>query len=97
MKTAIADAVSLRFPPLAIFYAQEPSADGKEAKGMCSMIPVAIAAKGDTVYMSATSCSCSGAAFGFGLADLNPDAFPGGKECYDRFLSIGNEHSESGR
>ncbi len=97
MKSAIAATVSLRFPPLAIFYAQEPPADGKEAKGMCSMIPLAQAAKGETVYMAAESCSCPGAAGGFGLTEMNHDAFPGGRACFDRFLSSGNEDWDQGR
>jgi len=50
MKSAIADAVALRFPPLAIFYAQEPPSEGKEANGLCAMIPIAQASKGETVY-----------------------------------------------
>ena len=81
MKSAIAEVVSLRFSPLAVFYAQNPPAEGKEAKGNCVVTPVIQAARGETVYFSATSCSCPGAARGFGLAEFSPDAFPGGKEC----------------
>ena len=97
MKSNIADAVALRYPPLAIFFAQEPPENGKEAKGTCSMIPVSRAAKGETVYLQAGSCSCPGAAGGFGLASLEADRFPGGRDCYYRFLSIGNESWEQGR
>jgi hypothetical protein len=61
------------------------------------MIPVATAAKGKTVYFSATSCGCPGAAWGFALTEPNHDAFPGGRECFNRFLSSGNEHWEQGR
>jgi len=99
MKSALAEAVSLRFSPLAIFYAQTPPDGGKEAKGNCVVTPVVQAAKGDTVYFSATSCGCPGAARGLGLAaaEFDPGTFPGGKECYYRFLSIGNKDWEEGR
>jgi uncharacterized protein (DUF169 family) len=97
MKSAIAEALALRFPPLAIFYTQNPPADGKEAKGMCSVIPVAQAAKGETIYFSAASCSCPGAAAGFGLIEYDRSIFPGGKECFYHFLSSGNKHWEQGR
>ena len=97
MISAIAEAVALRFPPLVIFYAQEPPVEGKEAKGLCAMIPVAQAAKGETVYFSATSCGCPGAAGGLGLAEFDRNAFPGGEECFNRFLSVGNEQCEQGR
>jgi uncharacterized protein (DUF169 family) len=97
MKSAIAEAVSLRFPPLAVFYTSEPPDEGKEAKGLCAMIPVAQAAKGETIYFSVTSCGCPGAAAGFGLTGYNRDTFPGGEECFHRFLSNGNEHCEQGR
>ena len=99
MKSAIAEAVSLRFPPLAVFYAQNPPAEGREAKGNCVVAPVIQAARGETIYFSATSCTCPGAARGFGLAEaeFDPGTFPGGKECYYRFLSIGNNSWEQGR
>jgi len=97
MKSAIAEAIALRFPPLAIFYAQEPPGEGKEAKGLCAMIPVAQVVKGEMVYFSATSCGCPGAAGGFGLTEFSRNAFPGGEECFNRFLSVGNEHWEQGR
>lgn len=97
MKSNIAEAVALHYPPLAIFFAQEPPEDGKEAKGICSMIPVSQAAKGETVYFASGSCSCPGAAGGFGLETLDAGRFPGGSECFYRFLSIGNESWEQGR
>ncbi|MDD4356453.1 MAG: hypothetical protein PHN98_04300 [Smithellaceae bacterium] len=46
MSSSIAHALSLRFPPLAIFYAQEPPAEAKERKPLCSMLLVAEAARG---------------------------------------------------
>ena len=97
MLTNTARALSLRFPPLAIFYSNEPPADAKDLKPLCSMILVAEAAKGKTVTLMRGGCSCPGAAEGFGLAPLRPDDFPGGRGCLLRFLSTGNRHWEHGR
>ncbi|MDR1840333.1 MAG: DUF169 domain-containing protein [Holophagales bacterium] len=46
--------------------------------------------------MDSSSCRCHGAANGFGLDDLHMDGFPGGRECFLRFLSIGNQGWEQG-
>jgi Uncharacterized protein conserved in archaea len=97
MKSSIAEYVALRYPPLAIFFADNPPANGKEAKGSCAMIPVSQAAKGQTVYFKIGSCTCPGAGWGLALETLDADRFPGGRECYYRFLSVGNEHCEEGR
>jgi hypothetical protein len=61
------------------------------------MTLVAQAAKGETVVLTQGSCHCHGAANGFGLADQNPEAFPGGRECFLRFISSGNQDWEQGR
>lgn len=97
MNSRIAQALSLRFPPLAIFYAQQAPAEAKESKPLCSMLLVAQAAKGRTVAMSQGSCGCPGAGEGFGLEPSNPENFPGGRECFLRFLSIGNKDWEHGQ
>lgn len=97
MKSNLSETLALRYPPLAIFFADHPPIDGKEAKGMCSMIPVSQAARGQTVYLKSGSCTCPGAGWGFALETVDADRFPGGRECYDRFLSVGNESCEEGR
>jgi hypothetical protein len=86
MHSNIAQALSLRFPPLAIFYAQEPPAEAKEVRPLCSMLLVARAAKGKTVAITEGSCGCPGAGEGFGLELSYPENFPGGCECFLRFL-----------
>lgn len=97
MQSNIVQALSLRFPPLAISYAWEPPADAKEMNPLCSMLLLAQAAKGNTVAITRGTCGCPGALEGFGLAPACPEKFPGGTECFLRFLSIGNEGWETGR
>ena len=97
MPTNIEKALSLRFPPLAIFFAQEPPANTKESKPLCSMLLVAQAARGKSVALANGTCGCPGAAEGFGLVPPHPDDFPGGRECLLRFLSVGNKGWEHGR
>lgn len=97
MQTCIEQALSLKFPPLAIFYANELPADAKIPKALCSMVVVAQAAKGKTVAITLGSCGCPGAGEGFGLCNSSPEKFPGGRECFLRFLSIGNQGWEQGR
>jgi uncharacterized protein (DUF169 family) len=97
MRSNIARNLSLRFPPLAIFFAKEPPSEAKNLKPLCSMLLVAEAAKGKTVAITRGSCGCPGAGEGFGLEPSCPDNFPGGRECLLRFLSIGNQGWEHGR
>ncbi len=97
MRSTIAQALSLRFPPLVIYYAQKPPAEAKDLHPLCSMLLVAQAAKGETMVISKGSCGCPGAGEGFGLEPSCPDNFPGGRECFLRFLSVGNQDWEPGR
>lgn len=97
MESVLEKALFLRFPPLAIYYAQEPPVEAKLSNLQCSMLLVAQAAKGATVVVSKDTCKCEGGPHGFGLEDLNPDDNPGGRECFLRFLSTGNKDWEQGR
>jgi hypothetical protein len=56
MRSRIAQALRLRFPPLAIFYTQERPAETKEFKPLCSMLLVAQAAKGKTAALTLGTC-----------------------------------------
>lgn len=60
------------------------------------MLLVAQAAKGKTVALTRGTCGCPGAAEGFGLEPSCPENFPGGRECFLRFLSIGNQGWDQG-
>lgn len=60
-------ALSLRFPPLAIFCAQESPAEARELKPLCFMLLVVQAAKGKTVALTQGTCGCPGAGEGFGI------------------------------
>ncbi|MDR2697342.1 MAG: DUF169 domain-containing protein, partial [Holophagales bacterium] len=97
MKTQLEQAIELKYPPLAIFFSQELPEDAQLPSPVCAMLLVAQAAKGKAVAMSHDSCSCSGAASGFGLEQLNLNSFPGGTECFLRFLTVGNKYTEQGR
>lgn len=97
MRSKIAEALFLRFPPLAVYYTWEPPAGAEEHHVLCSMPLLARAAKGETVAITEGTCGCPGALEGFGLSPSCPEDFPGGTECFLRFLSIGNEGWEKGR
>jgi uncharacterized protein (DUF169 family) len=97
VKSKIEEALSFKFSPLAIFYAHEAPAETKELRPVCSMLLLTEAVKGATVALTRGSCGCPGASHGFGLEELDPGHFPGGRDCYFRFLSIGNQGWEQGR
>jgi hypothetical protein len=61
------------------------------------MLLIVDAVKGKTVAMSKDSCRCPGAAHGFGLDKHTAEDFPGGREAFLRFLSVGNEQCQEGR
>jgi hypothetical protein len=90
------NALALKYPPLAIFYAKEPPVESKKLKPLCVMSLMAEAAKGATVTLCKGGCGCPGGASGFCLEPHDPDGFPGGRACYFRFLSIGNKNWEQG-
>jgi hypothetical protein len=97
MKSIIAETLSLQFPPLAIFYADEPPENACDVKVLCSIQLFVKAVLGDTVAISMGRCGCNAAARGWGLDPAWPQKFPGGKDCFLRFLSNGNENDEQGR
>jgi len=97
MATYIEQAIGLKFPPLAIYFEQELPQEAKLIESLCSMSLVAQAAKGETAALTRGSCFCHGAASGFGLEPMQPGAFPGGSECFLRFLSVGNQDWETGQ
>jgi uncharacterized protein (DUF169 family) len=97
MRSKIEQALSLRFPPLAVYYDWEPPAEAEDHHPLCSMLLLDRAAKGETVAITEGTCGCPGALEGLGLAPARPENFPGGTECFLRFLSIGNDSWDKGR
>ncbi|MDR2891960.1 MAG: DUF169 domain-containing protein [Deltaproteobacteria bacterium] len=109
--SAIAKALSLRYPPLALYYAAAaPSGaasfrsikedhDAQPNKGgwgcALSLLPKALA--GATIAFSRNTCHCPGSLGGLGLGRLEDTNFPGGREAFLRFLSNGNKHWEQGK
>ncbi|PLX41941.1 MAG: hypothetical protein C0609_10675 [Deltaproteobacteria bacterium] len=99
MKSKIADAISLETQPVAQLWEDERPDDAtvfKPGKWGCIMWLMAAAAKGRTAACDRETFGCFGGGVGVGFGEqyLN---FPGGEECFTRFLSSGNASSEKGR
>ncbi|MDR1044592.1 MAG: DUF169 domain-containing protein [Candidatus Adiutrix sp.] len=104
MSSRLAEALSLRYEPLALYYARQEPAEARSfrkksgVKGGwgCAMFLLGQALGGQTVSFSQDTCRCPGAAAGLGLTEANYDNFPGGVEAFCYFLSSGNENREEG-
>lgn len=105
MSSRLAQALKLRYEPLAIYYAQEEAPEAKSFKKDqsvkggwgCAMYLLSQALGGKTVSLSQETCHCPGAAAGMGLTTNYYDKFPGGKTAFCHFLSSGNEAWPEGR
>lgn len=99
MERKIARAVRLRHEPVALLLSDERP-DGalqfQEGRWGCLMWFLAAAAEGKTAVCDEKTFGCFGGGVGFGFGDQYRN-FPGGAECFCRFLSDGNETSEEGR
>ncbi len=99
MESKIARAIGLKHTPVAILPSDtKPAAALQFAQGRfgCVMFLFAQAVKGRTAAFDADTCGCWGGAVGLGFGNAYHD-FPGGIDCFCRFLSSGNIHSEQGR
>jgi len=98
MESKIAKAVKLPHEPVAILWSDEKP-DGasmfKEKAWGCTLWLMAAAAKGKVAACGRENFGCFGGGTGIGFGDQYVN-FPGGTECFCRFLSSGNAGSEQG-
>lgn len=99
MESAIAAAIRLEFSPVAVIFTDEKPAGAMEfAQGRwgCVMWLLASAAQGRAAAASSETFGCLGGGTGLGFGNQYQN-WPGGIECFYRFLSIGNDSWEHGR
>jgi len=100
MKSTIAEAIQLRTQPVALVWTdQEPDQATRfkpQSWGCVVSLFAAAATRGITGAFDRQTYGCwgGGVALGFGN---QYESFPGGLDCFCRFLSTGNETSEQGR
>lgn len=98
MHSTIATAIGLTFEPVALIWADEKPPQAMEftpGKWGCVLFLLAAAAKGKTAAAGRDSFGCFGGGVGLGFGNQYVH-FPGGEECFCRFLSCGNAGSEPG-
>ncbi len=99
MESCIAQAIDLKFNPVAVILADEEPVQAlrfKPGKWGCVMFMFANAAKGKTAAFDNKSYGCWGGGVGLGFGNAYRQ-FPGGEDCFAHFLSSGNAHWETGR
>jgi uncharacterized protein (DUF169 family) len=99
MQSRIAEAIHLASHPVAITWADaapEGAAQFKPGGWGCAVSLIAsVAAKGRVVAFDRHTYGCWGAGVGLGFGNQY-EAFPGGVDCFARFLSNGNERDPAG-
>ena len=98
MESKIASAIHLELEPVALIWADERPAGAMEfapGKWGCVMFLVVAAARGKTAVVGRETFGCFGGGVGLGFGGQYQN-FPGGEECFCRFLSSGNAGIEPG-
>ncbi len=91
--------MALKYPPVALLWSEckpEKAMQFAEGKWGCVMWLVAAAAKGKAAACDRKTYGCVGGGVGVGFGNTYIN-FPGGEECFCRFLSSGNDSWEKGR
>ncbi|MBE0599158.1 MAG: DUF169 domain-containing protein [Desulfuromonadales bacterium] len=99
MHSRIAAAVGLKHQPVALLWSEEKPAEAMQfepGKWGCVMWLAASAAKGRPGVCDRETFGCFGGGVGAGFGNQYAN-FPGGEECFCRFLSTGNADSADGR
>ena len=99
MESRIAQAIRLQHQPVALVLTENPPEKAMsfaEGKWGCVMFLAANAARGKTAVIGRNNFGCWGGGVGLGFGNRYQD-FPGGEECFLRFLSSGNKDWEKGR
>jgi hypothetical protein len=99
MQSTIAQAIALKFHPVALLWsdtAPENAATFKPGKWGCVMWLLAGAAKGKPAACDKETFGCWGGGVGMGFGNQYRH-FPGGEACFCHFLSSGNAQWEQGR
>jgi len=100
MKSLIAEAIQLRTRPVALVWADKEPSEAIRFKpqhwGCVVSLFAAAATRQITGAFDRQTYGCWGGAVGLGFGNQY-ESFPGGMDCFCRFLSDGNENSEQGR
>jgi len=99
MESKIAGAIGLKYQPVALIWADKKPAEVlqfQEGKWGCIMWLAASAAKGKPAVCDRKTFGCFGGGVGMGFGDQYVN-FPGGKDCFCHFLSVGNDQWEQGQ